>query len=177
MIEIFNRNENGKDRLIATLSNYHEMFRGLCERDLKAFGYDDNDRTDAPRTWRNNKRIDDFYWTNTRYCYIAVEDGKLVTPDRLVGLFRDWGVDRPYWYSNFPRRSHNYGWNRNAWGSFRAPKSANERRQFAAATVDDDAPPVRCARNPRNLADAWDDRYGHSDRNWKTQSKRQHQWK
>ena len=171
MIEVYNRTENGKDRLVGTFNNYHDLFRGLRESDIKAFGYNDADRTDAPRAWTDRTYPDVDDWAATRFCYIAVEDGNFVTPDRLVGLFRDWWNDRPRY------RYNRHGWNRNAYGSFRSPKTTNERRQVAAATVDDGAPPVRCARNFRNLPDAWDDFYGHSDRNWKTQSKRRHQYR
>jgi hypothetical protein len=175
MIEIIGRDENGKDRPVATFETYHDLFRCVRESDLQAFGYNPADRTDAPMWGADRNR---YYWklqyesclpVATRCCYLAYEDDKLVTPDRLVGLYRAWWDERPRgrWYR--------FTWNRNAYGSFRCPRTTQERRW--AVQVDEDEPPIRCARNNRNLPNAWDDFYGHSDRSWKTQSKRRHQWK
>lgn len=174
MIEIYNRNENGNDRLIAVFETYHEFFRGLRESDLKAFGYTEVDRTSAPRWGNDRSKFDiDHLLANTRYCYIALEDANLITPDRLVGLYRAWWDERPrmnwYW------RGH--GWTRNAWGGMRRVRTTNERRQIDAWKDEEDAPKVRAARNYRNLPNSWDDYMAHSDRSWKTQSKRKNQWK
>lgn len=176
MIEIYNRTEDGKDRLIATFETYHEFFRGLRESDLKAFGYTEVDRTDAPRIWSDANRyhLDNLNWMKSnRNCYLAYEDCKHVTPDRLVGLYRAWWDERPrmnwYW------RGH--GWTRNAWGGMRRIRTTNERRQIEAWKDEEDVPKVRAARNYRNLPNSWDDYMAHSDRSWKTQSKRKHQWK
>ena len=171
MIEVYIRNESGKDRLIATFETYHEFFRGLREDDVKAFGYTEVDRTHAPRAWKDAARaitIDDF--AHARYCYLAFDDGKLVTPDRLVGLFRAWWEDRP-------RRWGRYSWSRYAYGQYRAIKTTNERRQLESTKGEENAPKIRAARNFRNLPNSWDDFMSHNDKSWKTQSKRKHQWK
>ena len=171
MIEVYNRTENGKDRLVANFNTYHELFRGLRESDIKAFGYNETDRTAAPRAWtdRNRGEVDD--WAATRNCYIAIDDGNFVTPDRLVGLFRDWWADRPRW------RWNRHGWSPGAYGSYRALKTTNERRQIAACLDEEDAPRIRPSRNFRNLPNAWDDFMSHNDKSWKTQSKRRHQYR
>lgn len=170
MIEVQFRDEHGKDRIIATFETYHEFFRGLREPDLKAFGYTEVDRTTAPRAWRDAARIDINEFAHSRNCYIALDDGKLVTPDRLVGLFRTWWEDRP-------RRRWGWNWSPGAYGQYRKVKTTNERRQIDAWKDEEFAPKVRCARNFRNLPNTWDDYMSHNDKSWKTQSKRRYQWK
>ena len=171
MIEVYNRTEHGKDRLVATFETYHEFFRGLREENVKAFGYTEVERTTASRLFGDRNNIDADEWAHTRNCYIAIEDGNLVTPDRLVGLFRDWWKDRPRW------RWNRHGWSPGAYGQYRGVKTTNERRQIEATKGEENAPKIRAARNFRNLPNAWDDFMSHNDKSWKTQSKRRHQYK
>ena len=58
---------------------------------------------------------------------------------------------------------------------FRHPHSMNEKRQYAASLIDDEAPLVRGKRKPINLADAYWDINRHMDRCWKTKKVRK-QW-
>ena len=101
---------------------------------------------------------------------VCDENGLILTPDFLVGEFRK------YQASQKPRRY--YGWNSGWWKCHhRHPRTTNERKQYDACMVDDDAPNVRGKRRPSNLPNTWDDIPKHNDKCWKTQSKRKHQWK
>lgn len=58
---------------------------------------------------------------------------------------------------------------------FRHPRNAGEKREWYTAMDQEVATPkVRAKRNPRNLADAWDDRVRTIDRCWKRQRRTQY---
>ena len=175
MIEIYNRSPAGKNRLIFTVNTYGELFRHLYERELTAFGHTESDCTTVART-RHDYQQHDFYHTLThfdyhRFCYTAIDNGRLVTPDRLVGLYRE--ANR----NALPFKPKRHGSRKRAYGKRRRLRTTNERRQVLAQQDVDHAPPVRCARNLHNLPDSYDDVYTHCDRSWKHQCKRKHQWK
>jgi len=101
---------------------------------------------------------------------VCDENGLLITPDVIRSAYYDWMVNRPPRYYR--------PWKRGWWRSrHRCPKTTNERRQYDACMLDEDAPNVRGERRPSNLPNTWDDRARHNDNCWKTQSKRKHQWK
>lgn len=104
------------------------------------------------------------------------ENGVYLSPDRLVGLYRQWRRERlsgRSWTSDCGRRPQ-------AYGGYRTIKTTQERRMAF-----DDPESIelgitihrRCARNAVNLPNAWDDIKSHSDKSWKTQSKRRSQWR
>lgn len=106
---------------------------------------------------------------------VADQNGKLFTRDRLVGLYLDWYCANPNPYrSRYSRRN---GYKKHAYGGFRSFKTFQERKWANAWDDEEFAPKVRAARNSSNLPNSWDDFYAHSDKCWKTQSKRKHQWK
>ena len=58
---------------------------------------------------------------------------------------------------------------------YRSPKTTNEKRQVAMATIDERAPCVRGARNFRGLANAYDDIHAYHERSWKSRKVKK-QW-
>ena len=169
MIEIYRRRE-GKDRLIRTYETYEELFR-LGESALKDFGYNPTDRTTARNCFDDHDWMFGDYIGNSRCRYVCYENDKLVTPDRLVGLRRDWiGRRRRTFYFGYRRYSK-------AWRGYRKIKTTQERRWAHAWDDEEFAPKVRGRRSKRMLPDSWDDVRAHNDKSWKTQTKRRHQWK
>ena len=176
MIEIYKRDENGKDRLVATFQTYNDLFRRAWERDLKHFGYSVTDRTGRGPCFNEERDLSLFYGTS-RYCYIAYENDVFVTPDRLVGLFRaDREARRDYWKRRWVSR-YCCGARHSVYGGWRSIRTTHERRWAHAWDDEDFAPRVRGRRSAHNLPNSWDDYNAHNDRSWKTQSKRRHQWK
>lgn len=168
MIEIYRRVE-GKDRLICTFNTFEELFRVAWERDLANFGYSPTDRTQNYRRLFGELINDDpFYVVDQTHTYVAYEADKLITPDRLVGLFRAHKTNRRarYW-----RRS------KKAWGRYRGIRTTQERRWAHAWDDEEFAPRVRAQRNAANLPNAWDDYESHNEKSWKKQSNRRHQWR
>lgn len=171
MIEIYRRRE-GKDRLIRTYETYDQLFRWTSESALKEYGCNPTDRT----TYRNC--FDDHDWMfgdyigNSRCCYVCYDDLTLVTPDRLVGLYRDWIGRRRSHYHWLYWRSYNRAYRGN-----RHIRTTQERRWATAWNDEEFAPRVRGKRSARMIPNSWDDIRGHNDKSWKTQTKRRHQWK
>lgn len=177
MIEIYRRRE-GKDRLIRTFETFDDLFnaRAVGEHVIaEAFSCNPEDRTD--RYLFGEADLDSEFLAH--HCYVCYENGKVVTPDRLVGLFREWYHNRnPYrrgwWYRRF-----DCGEKKQAWGHWRAPKTTYERRWAHAWDDDEFAPKTGFARGRRRanaLPNLWDDYMTHNDKSWKTQTKRRKQW-
>lgn len=179
MLEIYARDGHGIETIVATYKTYEEFFdnRRPREEDLKAFGYTTADRTVAnglfySRLERTLSNAWAWKWswnTVSRYCYLMYDYDKFITPDNLVGKYRDWLNNRkPYRYHyNYRSGAYQYG---------RTLKINNEVRQYYA-NDDEDAPRIRAKRSPSRLPDAWDRSFYPSEKCWKTQSKRKHQWK
>ncbi len=175
MIEIYARDSNGIESVIATYKTYEEFFvsRRPREEDLKAFGYTTAARTStismyytpAPGllgTWN-------FTWnTYSRYCYLMYEYDKFITPDNLVGKYRDW-------LATIPPYHYRWTWRHNAY-QCRSIKTFQETRMYYA-NDDEDAPKIRAKRSPRLLPNSWDTSSERAEKGWKSQSKRKHQWK
>ena len=104
------------------------------------------------------------------------QDGNCYTPERLIGLRREWERNRPAnkyrnrWYRQSGHKKY-------AWGGFRSFKTFQERKWANAWDDEEFAPKVRAARNAHNLPNSWDDFNAHCEKSWKHQSKRKHQWK
>lgn len=175
MIEIYRR-INGKDRLIASFSSLHEFFektRFLNEKELKTFGVDPTAKIFSPLLFNEG----DFFCDIEHHVYVAYEEQKPITPDRLVGEYRAWvknyyARSRRSWYNRRDR-----GARKDAYGRFRRPRTTQERRWASAWDDEDFMPPVRGKRRSHNLPNAWDDVYSHNQKSWKKQSKRRRQWK
>lgn len=174
MIEIHKRDENGKDRLVATFQTYNDLFRLVVERDLKHFGYTTTDRTEGGPYFQERDLI---VLGNTRYCYLAYENNIFVAPDRLVGLFRDDRKNRRLYWKNRWVSKYDCGCRRSTYGGWRSIKTTQERRWYHAWDDEEFAPKLRARRSTANLPNSWDDYLTHNDKSWKTQSKRRHQWK
>ena len=148
------------DKICRAVTNV-EYSRGYCRR-----------RYVRNKTYCNKincqEHDDDFYKAYVVYD----QDGNFYSPDRLIGLRREWEGNRKslYW-PWFPGRK------RGAYGWFRPIRTFQERK-WAHAWDDEEFPPkVRAARQGKNLPNSWDDICRHNDKSWKTQSKRKHQWK
>jgi len=104
------------------------------------------------------------------------QNRNLYTPDHLIGLRREWVRTKPknqYRYKWYRQNGHK----KQAWGGWRTIKTFQERKWTHAWDDEEFAPKPRACRNSSNLPDSWDEPRQHSDKSWKTQSKRKHQWK
>ncbi len=127
-------------------------------------------------TW--NKETRAFYWTSPEeYFYrsplyiIRTDTGEKLTAEELRPVY--WRLrSRPYrpWANRHGRKTDG------CYGTFRHPKTTNERRQ-AFQNKDENEPPIRARRNHKNIIHAWDDRNAHSEKSWKAQSKRKRQFR
>lgn len=179
MIQIYRRNEAGKNRYIGYVESYDDMFLRFYESDIEAFGYSELDRTkkgwlfdDCPVSPWLERDLVRMGWLN-HYCYTVYEDGKFITPDRLVGFYREFRIKRAAsWDRKWrQRRSRN-----KAYGGHRRVRTFQERK-MACAQDEEYFIKVRPSRNTANMVEPWDDIIAHNDKSWKTQSKRKKQWK
>jgi hypothetical protein len=108
------------------------------------------------------------YWHPAAFI-IRTEEGEKLTAEDLRPTY--WGLRR--WRYRWPRMGRKA---ERAYGTYRNPRTTNERRQ-AFQNKDEDEPPIRARRNKNNIITAWDDRLAHNDANWKTQYKRRHQYR
>ena len=162
------------DSPLAFASRYNE---GWVKR---AFSNNDSDRVMDSDCWGSYKSS----LLNAKvYAKVAYNSkDKLLPVSQLVGYCRSRGsiliVNRGSykgWNEYFMRSRQ--GRKKSAFGSFRYPRSMQEKRWALAWDDEEDCPPVRGRRRPRQLPDAWDDYYAHSEKSWKKQSKRKHQWR
>ena len=167
MIEIYRQVYTGKQHLVAQFDTYEEFFRRVWESDLKEFGYTKDERVNGRYLFGDAPKY--ALWMEVRFRYTAQEDGKFITPDRLIGMYRAYianrKLERQRWWGNSA-----------AYGGHRSVRTTQERKQ-AQYQDEEYYVPVRAARNLANLPEAWDDIISHNDRSWKTQSKRKRQYK
>jgi len=103
-------------------------------------------------------------------------NGKLYTPDHLIGLRREWDLTRPKnRYRNRWYRQN--GHKKQPWGGYRSIRTFHERKWAHAWDDEEHAPKPRAIRQGHNLPDQWDEFRQHCDKSWKSQSKRKHQWR
>lgn len=128
----------------------------------------------------------DWYWPDSRivgYSYHVFskvaynENGKILKPDTIVGIARKYWKKRNNNFTGAWTRKRGNGWKIGAYGSYRHMKTFQERKWAHAWDDEEHTPKVRCARNIRNLPTSWDDIWANSQKCWKKQSKRKHQWK
>ena len=165
----------------STYASYR--FRGVT---FEGFGSDFDERHDFGYYAFDHKRYfmigenqcDKNRWLKSFYCYLCYDQfDKHYSRDRLVGLYRIWRDDRR---KRYRRGWMSHGWKRGAWGGYKEPCITHELR-WAEAWDDEEFAPkkgfARPRRRGRNLPNAWDDEISRSEKSWKTQSKRKHQWK
>ena len=123
-----------------------------------------------------DKYVDYF---DNMYAYVAYDEkGRVVTPDRLLGLYRKWLRQR---YAEFDKTwkygRRQPGSKRRPYCWHRHPKTTQLRRWYHAWDDEEFAPRPRAGRSPKYLPSAWDDvrRSDKEDRNWKRHRKTQ--WK
>ena len=178
----------------AYYKDLEDFFWAYNERCIKeTIGYSINDRICQGVLYKEYRRgyCRRRYVSNTAICHeincnehsgyrqayvVYDQDGNLYTPDRLIGLRREWNRTRPknkYRYKWYRQN----GYKKQAWGGFRSIKTFQERKWTHAWDDEEFAPKGRAARQGHNLPDPWDDYRQHCDKSWKTQSKRKHQWR
>jgi hypothetical protein len=179
MIEIYRQTYNGKNAVVAQFDTYIELFRGRRESDFVAFGCTCEDRTtsglcfhDATDWWENNP-----LYGKPRYCYVAYDNNQFVSPDRLVGMYRNFrSILRHKWFYSYEAK-RDRGMRAQVWGRYRKIHSTQERRWAHAWDDETNAPICRGRRTAANLPNSWDDYYAFCQKNWKSQRKTKHQWK
>lgn len=128
----------------------------------------------SKREWiREERRLPLGVWPSYHYAYILRDSyGDTIDPEDVKNAYRKKHPRKWGWLS--------HGWRRGAYGGYRCPKTTHEFR-WATAWDDEEFAPkagfARSSRIGRNLPNAWDDYLAHSDKSWKTQSKRKHQWR
>jgi hypothetical protein len=165
MIEIEKKNTcNDKRPIVAKFNSLEDLIRYvLSEHDLATFGYSPLDRTNHCFLFREKLELEDY--NSKRYCYVCYDDGKLVTPDILVGLYRKLRPKyrRYSWWAGYKRSFGNY---------WRRPKTTQEKRWYSFEKHD--KLKLRAKRNVVNLPDMWDDIRRHRERCWKNTRKTQY---
>ncbi len=170
-----------------TLSRVYNSVEDLC-RDMPLdfieewVGYQYNDTIKVVTKRRSgmnwDKETSTFYWMNPEeYFYrsadfiIRTDTGEKLTAEELRPVY--WRLrSRPYrpWAHRHGRKTDG------CYGTYRHPKTTNERRQ-AFQNKDENEPPIRARRNHNNLINAWDDRNADTEKSWKAQSKRKRQFR
>ncbi len=114
---------------------------------------------------------DEYYWHYADFI-IRTEDGRKLTAQELQPVYWRLRRQRPWrpWQNRHGRKTEY------CFGTFRHPKTTNERRQ-AFQCKDEKEPPIRARRNCNNMINAWDDRSSHCEKGWKFQSKRKKQYR
>ena len=168
MIEVYKQVYGGKQICVAAYDTLEEFFERVYESDLKDFGYDKDQRVKGRYLFNDMPMYAPRM--EVRFCYTVLIDGKFVTPDRLIGMRRDYVANRKQ------QRCRWWGMNK-AYGHHRAARMQQERR----LSYDKDEEyhvPFRAKRVNIIFPDRWDDGpYTHNDKSWKTQSKRKRQYK
>ncbi len=126
-----------------------------------------------------DKETRSFWWRFPEESYqyyadyiIRTDTGEKLTAAELSTVY--WRLrSRKRW----SRWEHRHGRKTDGcYGTFRHPKTNNERRQ-AFQNKDENEPPIRARRNYNTIITAWDDRIAHSEKSWKAQSKRKRQFR
>lgn len=181
MLVIYKRDEfNGKLKIIKEFDTFADMFSAVWYHTnfAEAFGYCDTDREVGGNVFGDHQKVSAWCtWKETKFLYALYDDGKFVTPDRIVGLHRDWKYERRNFYQCSWTRKRDTGQKKSVWGCIRHMKTMQERRWQNAWDDEEDCPRYRAARQGHRLPSNWDDFWIHGQKSWKTQSKRNHQWK
>lgn len=181
MLEIYKRDEfNGKLKIISEYNSFEDLFRRVGYRFdfAECFGYNDTNRHTNGAHLGDHQPVPQYAsWPSRRYCYIAYWNDKFVTPDRLVGLYRDYTyANRVDWRKRWNRK-YDCGHKKGAYGWIRHMRTMQERRWAHAWDNEEFAPRVRAKRQGHHLPSNWDDYWAGAQKSWKRQSKRKHQWK
>lgn len=197
-ISVYRRSYEGKIICVHTFAHVDDLFETMHPGDkFEAFSNNINSRHRACRGYRWDKEQE---WLSIHYPYYSAglesfrtidivvnsyvvydERDKLVTKDRLVGLFRAYRRKKDEeWYKKYVLRRPHPGskrrWHFGNW--YRYPQTTQEIRYAAGVEADKEEfePPYRARRNMRNLPHSWDDKPRSTDRRcWKNY--RDHQWK
>jgi len=183
MYEIYRRTLNGKLNLIAEFNTIEEIVAGIWKGAsiTEYFGYTNIDRKqgNVAMFGETHTTYDWCYYEGSTYKYVVEHNGKIVAPDRLLGVWRECkyqqSLRKEYWVNK--RIQHSQGRKPQAIGGFRQMNTKQERTWAHAWDDEEFAPKPRVARTNRNLPDAWWDIHWYTHKSWKIQSKRKHQWK
>jgi hypothetical protein len=181
MLVIYKRDEfNGKLKIITEFESFNDLFTAAWyHMDFaNVFGYTDVDRGYGGTPFGDHHKSSDWCISvETKFLYVMYDDGKFVTPDRLVGLHRNWKYERRNFHQRSWSRKRDTGQKKTVCGNLRHMKTMHERRWQNAWDDEEFCPPYRPARCGRNLPSCYDDYWVRGQKNWKFQSKRKHQWK
>ena len=136
----------------------------IVTRCRSGFEYDKETR----KVW--HRHPEEYYYYPADYI-IRTDTGEKLTAEELRPVY--WRLrSRPY----RPREQRHGHKTDGCYGTYRHPKTNNERRQ-AFQNKDENKPSIRARRNFNNIITAWDDRNAHSEKSWKAQSKRKRQFR
>ncbi len=179
MFEIYRRKYNGKDKLVLWVECFNDIhLYAIKEYAWSTFGHKPQDITTEDQFhWDYS----DFYIKDydnkphsrgytTRHVYVAYQDGTLVTPDTLVGWYRERCRAEKTLRCRLSQRR------RGAYGGLRRLRTFSERK-WACAHANEYKIRIRGRRNAKGLPDPWDDYWFDGQKSWKRQSKRSKQWK
>ena len=157
-IRVFDRQHN----LVAV---YYDIFECATYiwKDLPGVGWYQFENSIVDNFEDRDFWLDSWGPTRRAQYIIRTEFNEIVTRDQLQDL-------RPaYKRKQWTRRGSGYG-------TYRKICTTQERRQYYAALDQDTDVPVklRARRNPRNLPNAWDDKYFYKGRGWKNFRKTQY---
>jgi hypothetical protein len=182
MYEIYRRDIfNGKLKLITEFETIEQIVTGFWKGEsiIDNFGYTDAEREERYTVLFGEEHLSYDYYDITCYKYIVAHNFKIVAPDRLLGVWREWkyqqSLRKGYWVNRILQRRQ--GRKRQAYGHFRQMNTKQERTWAHAWDDEEFAPKPRVARTNHNLPDSWDDIHWWTCKSWKVQSKRKHQWK
>lgn len=168
-IFVYRRNAKGVLHLIEEYNSSDAFARRYYDGKVKdEFGDNDIDHVNI-----TIKAFGDS-WSVKIYAKVAYNSkDKLLPVSQLVGYTRrrvrkTW---RDKWINSRQGRK------KDAYGTFRYIRTTQERCWAHAWDDEEFCPSPRASRQGHNLPDAWDDYWAHSEKNWKMQSKRKHQWK
>lgn len=97
------------------------------------------------------------------------ENGVVLSQSTLTGLYREYQHKNIRPYRRFSSKS--------AYGGLRHPRTTQELRMNYSLDEDDIFYGAKIRTKRKNLPTHWDDYWAHTDKSWKTQSKRNHQYK
>jgi hypothetical protein len=161
---IIHKGLNGRKRI----ANFYSTLEKLV---TKNYNTSFSENLNEPIVHPDEYDIFDIDKDYSNFAFVVIDHNENIIPICELNRISNQIDDRRFNY-----RRH-YGWNRSAYGNWRKPKTTQEKRAYFATKDEEETIKIRHRRGPKCLIDAYDDRYSHSDKNWKTQSKRSHQWK
>lgn len=173
-IFVYRRDGSGTIHLIETYENARAFGNAYLDKVVEAeFRNSDSERVRGTyNKWDINTKYPN--WTWSVFAKVAYNSkGKLLTVDLLVGYARsNRGLSRLSEYDKIWMKKMQ-GRKRRAYGTWRHPRTLQEKRWAHAWDDEEFCPPVRAVRQGYHLPDVYDDYYSHNEKNWKRHRKTQ----